>query len=113
MVLAEAFGYREGESYYIQGGGESANPDLILGNKTAKMQSIPASERVYLDGHLDFTAPVATKVQANTFLTPLTVSSGTVIAKYGTTPVASMKKAGQGPGVLLRNQSWRQHRSRR
>ena len=90
--LDEAFGYREGESYYIQGGGQAANPDLILGNKTAKMQSIPASERVYLDGHLDFTAPITTKVQANTFLTPITTSSGTVIAKYETTPVAAMKK---------------------
>jgi beta-galactosidase GanA len=94
--LDEAFGYREGESYYIQGGGQAANPDLILGNKTAKMQSIPASERVYLDGHLDFTAPITTTVQANTFLTPITTSSGTVLAKYGTTPVAAMKKLGKG-----------------
>lgn len=94
--LADAFGYREGESYYIQGGGESANPDAALGTKTSKMQNIPASERVYLDGHLDFTVPVELSVQANTFLTPLTVTTGTVIAKYGSTPVASMKKVGRG-----------------
>jgi hypothetical protein len=94
--LAEAFGYLEGESYYIQGGGESANPDLILGNKTAKMPSIPASERVYIDGSLTFTSPIGVTVQAHTFLTPVTTSSATVIAKYGTTPVATMKKVGKG-----------------
>jgi beta-galactosidase GanA len=94
--LAEAFGYIEGESFYIQGGGESANPDAILGNKTAKMKTIPASERVYIDGSLTFSEPVTAKVQANTFLTPLTVSSATVIAKYEDTPVATMKKLGKG-----------------
>jgi hypothetical protein len=60
------------------------------------MQSIPASERVYLDGHLDFTAPIATTVRANTFLTPITTSSATVLAKYGAAPVAAMKKLGKG-----------------
>jgi beta-galactosidase GanA len=94
--LAEAFGYREGESFYIQGGGESANPDAIFGNKTSKAPKIPASERVYIDGHLDFTDPIAVTVRAHTFLTPLIVGTATVIAKYESTPVATRKKVERG-----------------
>jgi hypothetical protein len=36
------------------------------------------------------------KVKADTFLTPITVSSATVIARYQDTPVAAMKKVGKG-----------------
>ena len=69
---------------------------MILGNKTSKAPEIPASERVYIDGHLDFTDPTAVTVRAHTFLTPLTVGTATVIAKYESTPVATKKEVGRG-----------------
>ena len=96
MVWPRRSAIWKGKAITSREGGESANPDLILGQKLLKMQDIPASERVYLDGHLDFIAPIAVTIQANTFLTPLTVSSATVIARYGSTPVATMKKVGRG-----------------
>ncbi len=85
--LTDAFGYREGESFYME------NND---GKASAKLQEMPASERVYVDGYLQFSQPVSVKVKAHTFLTPITVTSATVIAKYEDMPVAAMKKVGKG-----------------
>ena len=85
--LTDAFGYREGESFYME------NND---GKASAKLQEMPASERVYIDGYLQFSQPVSVRVKAHTFLTPITVTSATVIAKYEDMPVAAMKKVGKG-----------------
>jgi hypothetical protein len=60
------------------------------------MEDLPVSERIYVDGHLDFSEPLAVRVKAHTFLTPLIIGSATVIAKYESTPVAAMKKVGRG-----------------
>jgi beta-galactosidase len=84
--LTDVFGYREGEVLYMEG----------TGQPLAKMEDLPASERIYVDGHLDFSEPVAVRVKAHTFLTPLIIGSATVIAKYESTPVAAMKKVGRG-----------------
>lgn len=81
--LAEAFGYRENENYNIEGSGDEKG-------------TIPEEERVYTQGKLEFTFPVAVTVKAHTYLTPLTISSATVLAKYDSKPVAAMKKVGQG-----------------
>jgi len=94
--LAETFGYREGESYYIQGSGASANPDLIVGQTSEQLEETPPSERVYTDGQLEFTDPVTVTIKANTFLTPITSQNATVIAKYQSTPVAAKKNVGRG-----------------
>ncbi len=85
--LADVFGYQEGESFYME---------RSEGEASAKTQEMPASERVYVDGYLQFSDPIAVKVKAHTFLTPLTIGSATVIAKYEDTPVAVMKKVGRG-----------------
>jgi len=84
--LTDVFGYREGETLYIEGASGHA----------ATTENMPASERVYVDGHLDFSEPLAVRVKAHTFLTPLIIGSATVIAKYESTPVAAMKKVGRG-----------------
>jgi beta-galactosidase GanA len=85
--LTDAFGYREGESFYMENN---------EGKASAKAQEIPASERVYVDGYLQFSEPVSVRVKAHTFLTPITLGSATVIAKYEEMPVAAMKKVGKG-----------------
>jgi beta-galactosidase GanA len=82
--LAEAFGYREQESLYMT---PSDNP---------KPEDLPASDRVYIEGHLRFTEPIAATIKAHTFLTPITVSSAKVIAAYESTPVAATRKLGKG-----------------
>lgn len=84
--LTEAFGYREQESLYMQneGGGN------------LKAEDLPESERVYVEGHVTFTEPIPVTVKAHTFLTPITVSSATVIGSYASTPVAATKKVGKG-----------------
>jgi beta-galactosidase len=85
--LADAFGYREGDNFYM----ERNDPSDL-----SKLPEMPASERVYVDGHLQFSEPIPVKVRAHTYLTPITVTSATVIAKYEDIPVAAMKKVGQG-----------------
>ena len=85
--LAEAFGYREQESLYIMENNAGDN---------LKSEDLPASERVYIDGHLTFTEPISATIKAHTFLTPITVSSAQVIASYESTPVAASRKVGKG-----------------
>jgi hypothetical protein len=85
--LTEVFGYREGESFYME---------TSQGKDSEKLNEVPASDRVYVEGYLQFTEPLSVRVKAHTFLTPITVSSAEVIAKYEDTPVAAMKRIGQG-----------------
>ena len=85
--LADAFGYREKESLYMMQEDGKDNP---------KAEDVPQSDRVYVEGHLSFTEPVAVQIKAHTFLTPITVSSAKVIATYESTPVAATKKVGKG-----------------
>ncbi len=86
--LAEAFGYREGESYYIYGPNDRRD--------SPKVADLPAPERIYFEGELQFSQPIAVKVKAHTFLTPLEISSSTAIASAAGSSVAAMKKVGQG-----------------
>jgi hypothetical protein len=85
--LSEAFGYREQESLYMMQNDLRDNP---------KLEDLPPSERVYIEGQLTFTEPVAATIKAHTFLTPITVSSAKVIAAYESTPVAATRKLGKG-----------------
>ncbi len=84
--LADVFGYREQESLYM----------LEAGETKLRAENLPASERVYLEGHLTFSEPVTATIKAHTFLTPLTVTSAKVIATYDSTPVAATRKVGKG-----------------
>jgi hypothetical protein len=83
--LADAFGYREQESLYI-----------VENDPNATAKPIAASDRVYVDGSLTFTEPIAATIKAHTFLTPITVSSAKVIASYESMAVAAVKKVGKG-----------------
>jgi beta-galactosidase len=92
--LAEAFGYREGESFYIPNDDlRHSMPEVSSG----KADERPASERIYLEkADLSFSNPIAATVKAHTFVTPLSVSTATIIAKYESMPVAIRKKLGRG-----------------
>jgi beta-galactosidase GanA len=83
--LAEAFGYREQESLYI-----------VQNDPTEIAKPLAPSDRVYVDGSLTFTEPIAATIKAHTFLTPITVSSAKVIASYESMAVAAVKRVGKG-----------------
>ena len=81
--LAEAFGFREKENYFLKGG--SVVP-----------QDLPASERIYYDPEIEFSQPASVRVKAHTFLTPIEITSASSIATCQGLPVAAMKKLGKG-----------------
>ena len=86
--LAEAFGYREQESYYVQAGTES--------RPLALPRNVPAGERIYFEPEIEFSEPIPTRIKGHTFLTPIEVSSASPIARCEGFPVAAMKKVGKG-----------------
>lgn len=86
--LAEAFGYREKESYFLNSGSEP-HPQAVP-------SEIPAAERIYYEPEIEFSAPVAIRVKAHTFLTPISTSGATPIAKSNALTVGATKKVGKG-----------------
>jgi hypothetical protein len=80
--LDQVFGYREGEAFWLKD--EKAPAD------------IPASDRVYYEPEIAFTAPLAARVIGRTYLTPIEVTSAKPIAKFEGMTVAATKKAGKG-----------------
>ncbi|MFN8006899.1 MAG: beta-galactosidase trimerization domain-containing protein [Terriglobia bacterium] len=86
--LANAFGYREKESYYVNNG--NATKPLSVPKK------LPASDRVYYEPLIDFSLPISTQVKAYTFLTPVTLESATPLARCEGKIVAATKKVGKG-----------------
>ncbi len=93
--LAEAFGYREGESYYIppETSDAAITSAFVSHNRPADVAS---SDRIYENPELEFTEPVAVRIRANYYLTPITVSSAKVIATCQGQPAAAMKTVGSG-----------------
>jgi beta-galactosidase GanA len=86
--LDQAFGYREGESFWVNSGTES-RPLFVP-------RDVPPSDRVYYEPEIVFSAPVAVRVKANTYLTPLEITSAKPIGKFQDMTVAAMKKLGKG-----------------
>ena len=86
--LAEAFGFREQESYFMRVAAES-HPPVVL-------EDLPASERIYFGPQIEFSQPLAARVKAHTFLTPITITTATAIAKCQGLVVAASKKVGKG-----------------
>ena len=86
--LPEAFGYREKESYYLEGGTE--------GSPLAVPSHLPASERIYLEPEIEILAPKPLRVKAHTFLSPIEISSATPIAKCQGFTVGAKKKVSEG-----------------
>ena len=81
--LAEAFGFREKENYFLKVG-------------AIVPRDLPASERIYYEPEIEFSEPVPIRVKGHTFLTPIEISSALCIAKCQGLPVAAMKKLGKG-----------------
>ena len=94
--LAEAFGYREKENYIQRPRAEWVSKPAAEGPTLR-----PADEIIYYQPEIEFDLPVQAKVRANTFLTPITLSSATPIARYKDLTVAAMKKVGKGTVYYL------------
>ncbi|OLE83182.1 MAG: hypothetical protein AUG07_08695 [Acidobacteria bacterium 13_1_20CM_2_60_10] len=86
--LNEAFGYRETESYFIRSGTEK-QPLVVP-------RGLPEAERIYFEPEIEFSEPISARVKAHTFLTPIEITSSTVIARCQGFPVGAMKKRGKG-----------------
>ncbi|HTS71592.1 MAG TPA: beta-galactosidase [Terriglobia bacterium] len=80
--LDEVFGYREGEAFWLKN--EKAPAD------------VPASDRVYYEPGIAFTAPLSTRVTGKTYLTPIETTSAKPIATFEGMTVAATKKVGKG-----------------
>jgi beta-galactosidase len=86
--LNEAFGYRENESYFIRSGTET-QPLVVP-------RGLPQAERIYFEPEIEFSEPISVRVKAHTFLTPIEITSATIIARCQGFPVGAMKKLGKG-----------------
>jgi beta-galactosidase GanA len=93
--LAEAFGYREGESYYIPSEVDETAITSAFPARNKPVQVAP-SDRIYDNPELEFSEPVAIRVRGNFYLTPITVTTAKVIATCQGQPVAAMKSLGAG-----------------
>ena len=94
--LAEAFGYREKENYI-----QRPRSGVGCAGNAGGPQIRPADEMIYYQPEIEFSLPIAVKVRANTFLTPITLSSATPIARYRDFTVAARKKVGKGEVYYL------------
>lgn len=82
--LAEVFGYREEESYFLESNARS--------QRQVTPQGLPESERIYYSPEMAFNSPIAARIQGHTFLTPIRALGATPIAtSYGFTVAASRK----------------------
>jgi len=89
--LAEAFGYRERENYI-----QRPRIDWVTSETPGGPPVRPADEIIYYEPEIEFSLPQPLKVRAHSFLTPITVSSATPIARYRDLTVAAMNKVGKG-----------------
>ncbi len=89
--LSEAFGYREKENYI-----QKPHADWVTAAVPGGPPVLPADEAIYYQPEIEFTLPIRVQVQANTFLTPISVTDATSIARYRDMTVAAMKKVGKG-----------------
>ena len=89
--LAETFGYREKENYYLQPKGERGPLEDILGSAVR-----PMAEQIYYEPDIEFSLPLRTRVKAHTYLTPVDITSATPIATYQNLTVGAKKKVGKG-----------------
>jgi beta-galactosidase len=83
--LDQAFGYREKESIMLENG------KLPL----EALDQVPSGANPY-EAEIRFSHPVMARVKANTYLTPIELSSATAIATCQQWTVGAMKKVGSG-----------------
>jgi len=89
--LADVFGYREKESYYLQPKGERGPLADIVGPAV-----LPQAEQIYDQPEIQFSQPVTVGVKAHTFVTPVQITSATAIATCQGLTVGAKKQVGKG-----------------
>ena len=82
--LDEVFGFREEETTLLY-----SAEDSIAGK-------LDPADQILLGPEIDFSAVAPVRLKADTFLTPLRLSSATKIATSNAVPVAAMKRVGLG-----------------
>jgi beta-galactosidase len=87
--LAEAFGYREKENYYMRPRAEAGSA------------ATPPAEMINYEPDIQFSSPVRVQVRANTYLTPIEITSATPIATCMGLTVAAKKQVGKGEVYYL------------
>ena len=93
--LAEEFGYREGESFYLPSENDETVVTSAFPSRNKPLQTAP-SDRIYDNPEIEFTSPVSLSVKGNTYLTPIKTTSATVIGTCQGFPVAARKTLGKG-----------------
>ena len=93
--LAEEFGYREGESFYIPSENDETEFTSAFPARNKPVQTAP-SDRIYDNPDIQFSSPVSVSVKANMYLTPIKAPSAAVIGTCQGFPVAAHKKLGEG-----------------
>jgi beta-galactosidase len=91
LGLAEVFGYREKENYYLQPKGERGPLEDILGPAV-----LPQAELIYHEPEIQFSEPVPVEVKAHTLVTPVEITSATAIATCQGFTVGAKKRVGKG-----------------
>jgi len=89
--LAEVFGYREKESYYIAPKDEPNPLSEILSPAV-----LPKAEQIYSAPEIQFSHPVQCRVKGHTFVTPIEITSATAIATCHGLTVGARKQVGKG-----------------
>jgi len=87
-ALDQVFGYREGESFWVNSG--TADRPLT------PPRDVAPSDWVYHEPVIEFSDPIVTRVKANTYLTPIQVTTATPIGHYQNLTVAATKRVGKG-----------------
>ncbi|MFN8009103.1 MAG: beta-galactosidase [Terriglobia bacterium] len=94
--LADAFGYREKESFYIQ---SPAGGDVVVSSSTAarnKAAEVAAEDQIYWGTEIEVTTPGFFRIMASTFLTPISLSSAQPTARCQGMVVGARKQVGKG-----------------
>ncbi len=94
--LADAFGYREQESYFIQ---SPAGKDVVISSGVVaprKGLDLAVEDQIYWGTDIDVTNPANFRIAAHTFLTPIVLSSAQPTARCQDMVVGATKKVGKG-----------------
>jgi beta-galactosidase GanA len=82
--LAEAFGYREKENYYMRPRAEASSA------------TTPPAEMINYEPDIQVSSPVRVQVRSHTYLTPIEITSATPIATCMNLTVGAKKQVGKG-----------------
>ncbi|MEW5976491.1 MAG: beta-galactosidase [Acidobacteriota bacterium] len=99
--LAEMFGYREQESFYLTP--QTNDAVMISSNASASrgVNAVAEEDQVYRGAEIEVLEPIRVRIPAHTFLTPITVTSAQPIARYRDLHVGARKAVGKGTVYYL------------